>query len=45
MENITEIAVIVPAYNETEYMTSVLSVLRNDDPISEIIVVDDGILR
>jgi glycosyltransferase involved in cell wall biosynthesis len=45
MENITEIAVIVPAYNDAEYMTSVLRVLRNDDPISEIIVVDDGILR
>jgi glycosyltransferase involved in cell wall biosynthesis len=42
MENITETTVIVPAYDEAEYMTSVLSVLRNDDPNSEIIVVDDG---
>jgi glycosyltransferase involved in cell wall biosynthesis len=31
MENITETTVIVPVYNEAEYMTSVLSVLRNDD--------------
>jgi len=42
MENITEVAVIVPACNEAEYIVSVLSVLRNVDLISEIIVVDDG---
>ncbi len=42
MENITEVAVIVPAYNEEEYIASLLYVLRNVDLISEIIVVDDG---
>ncbi|HLO30458.1 MAG TPA: PIG-L family deacetylase, partial [Anaerolineales bacterium] len=42
MDHFTEVAVIVPAYNEADYIDSVLSVLREVDLIGEIIVVDDG---
>jgi LmbE family N-acetylglucosaminyl deacetylase/glycosyltransferase involved in cell wall biosynthesis len=42
MDNIPEVAVIVPAHNEADNIVSVLSALSNVDLISEIIVVDDG---
>jgi len=42
MDNIPEVAVIVPAHNEADHIDSVLSVLSSVDRINEIIVVDDG---
>ena len=42
MDNIPEVAVIVPAHNEADNIVSVLSALSNVELISEIIVVDDG---
>jgi|SRR6266498_1660116 len=42
MDNITEVTVIIPAYNEADHIDSVLSVLSDVDLINEIIVVDDG---
>lgn len=42
MDNIPEVAVIVPAHNEADHIDSVLGVLSAVDRISEIIVVDDG---
>lgn len=42
MNNISEVAVIVPAHNEAERIDSVLNVLSKVDRINEIIVVDDG---
>jgi LmbE family N-acetylglucosaminyl deacetylase/glycosyltransferase involved in cell wall biosynthesis len=42
MDNIPQVAVIVPAHNEADHIDSVLGVLSTVDCISEIIVVDDG---
>lgn len=42
MDNIPEVAVIIPAHNEADHIDSVLSALSHVDLISEIIVVDDG---
>jgi LmbE family N-acetylglucosaminyl deacetylase/glycosyltransferase involved in cell wall biosynthesis len=42
MDNIPEVAVIVPAHNEADHIESVLSVLSSVDRINEILVVDDG---
>jgi glycosyltransferase involved in cell wall biosynthesis len=42
MDNIPEVAVIIPAHNEADHIDSVLGVLSAVDCISEIIVVDDG---
>ena len=42
MDNIPEVAVIVPAHNEADHIDSVLGVLSAVGRINEIIVVDDG---
>ena len=42
MDNIPEVAVIIPAHNEADHIDSVLSALRDVNCICEIIVVDDG---
>jgi LmbE family N-acetylglucosaminyl deacetylase/glycosyltransferase involved in cell wall biosynthesis len=42
MDNIPEVAVIVPAHNEADHIDSVLDVLSRVDRINEILVVDDG---
>ncbi|HLO18169.1 MAG TPA: PIG-L family deacetylase [Anaerolineales bacterium] len=42
MNTISEVTVVIPAYNEANYIESILCVLRDVDLISEILVVDDG---
>jgi len=40
--NLEEVSVVIPAYNEEEHITKVITAAKNSDLVDEIIVIDDG---